>query len=194
MIEFKSSGFGQARIWLGELPDMASYRATKAFMQTVRTGPSKLSDASSAAIELYIPMGGFASYGLLGGRYLPSHGDKLEIRIHISAPDGPNVPNSLGMVTDDVRAGLPSEYVGGVMDGLRTSAATVGAGQLWITHACHGIVGSNISVFRSLGQALGRIMAIEQPESGELQDILNIVCGFNVISAQEITELPSARP
>lgn len=90
-----------------------------------------------------------SSYGLLGG-YLGATPSEP-----VAWPAGP-YPQSLAGGTDRVEFGLPKEYIPAIADL---------AGQLVVTVAAHGQVGSSLLVFRRLASVLLGFLIDGVPDS-----------------------------
>lgn len=153
--------FSTARIWVGQSPRTAEYKGQHAIEQVLPVGPAVFNEERIGAVELFIPKGGFAYYGLLGARWRPKAGNTLSIHVPLSGYEGMPVDGNLGTEADDVRAGLPEEYATGVLEGLCGEAIRLGAGEMVVTHAAHGKVGSNLVVFRWLGKDIGKSHAFK---------------------------------
>ena len=85
----------------------------------VNSGISRAASGTRlAAIELLVPHGARASYGLLGGHFEPRSDGQLTVNIYASSPNERCFADSLVSRIDEVRVGLPEEYVEGVLDGI----------------------------------------------------------------------------
>ena len=158
---------------------MAEYEGQHAIEQVLPVGPAVFNEERIGAVELFIPKGGFAYYGLLGARWRPKAGKTLSIHVPLSDYEGMPVDGNLGTEADDVRAGLPEEYATGVLEGLCGEAIRLGAGEMVVTHAAHGKVGSNLIVFRWLGKALVRVMLSQCSDGTEIPQILDDILKYD---------------
>jgi len=154
------------RIWIGELPE-ATYPPDRTSTislpaKTVWSGTPLL-----AAVELVVPRGPRIWYGLLGGRLEPRSSDKLTITLTISGHSGPVLTDTLAPSYDEVRVGLPGEYVEAVVAGFKSAAAATDAlvaGELTVNCAAHGLVGSSNAIFEHLGDILLKLFNNVEPE------------------------------
>jgi hypothetical protein len=162
--------FRQARVWIGELPD-AIYPPVDTLTHVVAAGRLPIRNGLTlATVEVFVPLGGRALYGLLGGRLKPTKGSHLSVQLSVSAPNEHSFPDSLAEKVDDVRVGLPAEYVQGVFDGIDLAKGelnTVAAGKLFIDCAAHGAIGSSSAIFKHLAAVLVKLFNIAQAESSD---------------------------
>jgi len=149
----------QARLWLGELPSELAFAAKDSAEQTIAAG-STVPAWARVALEVLLPRGPMAVYGALGLSFEPLPAGMIQLRVG-SSDEGKPVTNSLAGRLDEIRAGLPSEFVPKVLEGLSAGAHLVGLGpgSLSIVHAAAGAAGSNAWVFERLGRAAAVLLA-----------------------------------
>lgn len=152
--------FRQARVWIGELPN-AAYSPVDTVTHVIAAGRQPIPNGLTlATVEVFVPLGGRALYGLLGGHWRPTKGSHLSVELSVSAPNEHSFPDSLAEKVDDVRVGLPAEYAQGVFDGIDLAKGelnTVAAGELSIDCAAHGAVGSSSAIFKHLASVLVKL-------------------------------------
>jgi len=175
MITLQLAQHRKARIWLTELPD-ARVNPSDVSERSVQ-GVKPVTDGTHrAAIEILIPRGPRALYGLLGAELRPSKSGALVIRVVKSCTDGPPFPNSIALSSDDTRIGLPDEFSQAVVEGASNQIAKIGglgSGELVFDHAAHGLVGSAPIVFKWLAICL--VQFFREGESISQQQIANIL-------------------
>jgi hypothetical protein len=161
----------QARLWLGELPSELAF-AAKTQVERAIAGGSALPAWTSVALEVLLPRGPMAVYGALGIRFESSPGGAIQLRVG-SSDEGKPAASTLAGRLDQVRAGLPSEFVPSVLEGLSAGAHLVGLGpgSLAVLHAATGAAGSNAWVFERLGRAAAVLLAA--PEGTDWQSTLS---------------------
>lgn len=163
----------QARIWIGELPNLI-YPTTKFVERRLEARTSALTQVQQAAIEMIIPSAGRALYGLLGAEFAPDNSEQLLVKVAVSEKAESEVNWSLASSIDKVYSGLPSEYVDSVLDGLTSAGEILGAGELLLNCAAHGVVGSSPRVFRQLALTLVSLIA-SQGESVSEEELAVLV-------------------
>lgn len=158
--------FGKCRLWVDEaievgvVPDEVTERHVAAGLGNV--------DARTVAVEVYLPRGARVEYALLGMRYEPASGRDLVVRILVGEPRGCTYEQSLAGHVDEVYAGLPTEYVQGVLEATCEEATgRLGPGVLVVDQAAHGVVGSSLNLFEQLARLVVRL--IIDPHSSEEQ-------------------------
>ena len=174
MHEFELSRDRRARVWLDEAP-AAHFAASST--TTFRVMPKAVIKASWSivAVELRIPHGPVAPYALLGAECLASEGSDLQVVLLISS-NGPPYLNSLALMPDDVRVGLPAEYANAVKRGVESVATSGGAPtstSLRVRWAAHGLVGSSPRIFETVSGLLVQLMTL--PLNASKQDIVAVL-------------------
>ncbi len=138
------TGLPRVRVWRDEAPE-ASYVAGETLERSVSaTKRGCKTPSGSVAIEVWLPMGPRALFGLLGVRF-GGDGPACEIRVPVvKGLDGPRLADTIAASYDEVRVGLPDEYGQEVVDALARGAERVGlGGRLSVEHAAHSLVGSS---------------------------------------------------
>jgi hypothetical protein len=114
-------------------------------------------------------------YGLLGGRWQSENGSQVSVEVSVSTSNERLFPDSLASGTDEVRVGLPSEYIEGVLDGLDLARGetTLAAGKLSIDCAAHGAVGPSNGIYKHLAAVLVKLFNTvdAQPSDEELNNL-----------------------
>ncbi len=147
-------------VWLEELPDI-TYSVESVCERRYSVQRRENAREMRAAVELLLPRGGRAQYGLLGGSFELNNADQFVVQVALSRRDERRLDWSLASAIDDVRAGLPAEYAGGVLAGLIEGPAALGAGILRLDCAAHGAVGSSGDIFKQLAALLVDILALK---------------------------------
>lgn len=150
MRSFDLSRRRRVNVWLDEAPP-ADFTASSFVTQMVR--PNAVVEVSRriVAVELNIPHGPSASYGLLGAELVEAEVDGLEVVVSVNKVGFP-FQASLALKPDEVRVGLLDEYASAVASGVVRIAQSVGApmrASLKFRWAAHGLVGSSPSVFET---------------------------------------------
>lgn len=154
-------------VWLDELPEIR-YRAVRVHEQRYAAERQESADVRRAALEILVPRGGRAQYGLLGGEFEPATSDQFIVRLALSDRHERHIPWSLSARIDGVRAGIPTEYASGVIEDLAAGPAVLGAGVLRPDCGAHSAAGSSVLFFKRLAELLVRMLALKDhtmPES-----------------------------
>ncbi|MBA3465181.1 MAG: hypothetical protein H0T46_34945 [Deltaproteobacteria bacterium] len=86
-------------------------------------------------------------------------GRSLWVDVPFSEEDGRQWPDSLAGVVDDMRVGLPAEYVAVILDALSAAGARIlPPGTIRVVEAAHGLVGSSPSFFGKLACCIVELM------------------------------------
>jgi hypothetical protein len=159
----------KAKVWLGESPN-AGYSPTGFVRRTVSVGPAAAPVMRIAAVELMVPRGPRASYGLLGAELLDDGRPDGEVSVAVNRTGFP-MQDSLALMPDDVHIGLLDEYAGAVVSGVArvVSEGWRFQGDLTFRWAAHAAVGSSPDMFAELGALVARLLALAAiPSEGEL--------------------------
>jgi hypothetical protein len=170
-----SSAGGRIRVWVGEWPE-AEYEPTNLTQQTLIAQTSSITKVATVAVELARwQLGHPSTYGLLGAEFTPDDSGRLVIDLATSDDNGPPATWALASSrVEDVRIGLPQEYVPGVLKGLSGVEEVFGAGRMRIACAAHGVYGSSQVIFRWLTRANISLIASENQTPGE-EELLNLL-------------------
>ncbi len=179
MIELKLDPNKKARVWLGELPAVPPGPVER-IHEVIHAERTTSRQPGCAAVEAYVHMGPRVRWGLLGGRYISISGDQLDLQVDV-ARTGEEIDWPTASKSDVVRAGLPYEYVQGVIGGARAVEAgrLLGPGVLRFDCAAHAEAGSSISIFQQLAAVVVRLLLVrpEQPSEPELTELLRLELG-----------------
>lgn len=167
--------FNRARIWLDELPDW-KYEVAQVEEQHLPVCGRRKKGLRSAAIEMVLPVGPMAMYGALGATFLAEPGEDLRIQVLVSPNQGDLYLNTLVGKSDKVHAGLPKEYVKGLLSTVSSFQQTqlLGTGTVSFCRSLHGERGSSVRLFQMISTALIRLFCLENHSlsDGELFDLL----------------------
>jgi len=144
-----------------ELPD-ARVKSAKLTERYVRGDKAAFEEVRRSAIEILIPRGPRALYGLLAAELSPKESGSLVIRVAASDHAGRPFPDSIALSSEEARVGLPLEFSQAVFEGATGQIErTVGmcSGELVFDRAVHGLVGSAPIVFRWLAARLVQVLA-----------------------------------
>jgi hypothetical protein len=111
----------------------------------------------NAAIELMTPLGGMIRYALLGGQFTPDLSSVMDLSIRVAdTRTAAHFKGSLVESFDEVRVGLPSAFVDGVVQGMHMALAArnIVSGKFLIYCAAHAAAGSSIVAFRGVAESL----------------------------------------
>lgn len=153
--------FRRAHVWVGDLPN-ATYEPKSMISHTLAAGGRSGVAKRLAAVELFVPLGARSMYGLIGGEFHPGEGG-LMIQVNVSSHSERHLTDSLASNVDDVRVGLPDEYVSAVFSGINAARSELGeiaSGNLFINHAAHGVMCSSPAIYESLAIVLMKIFNI----------------------------------
>ena len=176
MIEVALRYHRKARVWLEGRPACLEVPpAELAFCASGYVQPCR----SSAAVELMIPRGAHVQYGLLGGTYYATSGDRLVLRAATVDEDGagcgPKYNDSLVQSLETPRVGLPRHLAEGAISGLKnrfSMQGSLGPGILSLDCAAFGSVGSSPVVFGHLASLLVSVMVAQEISPMLLDEVL----------------------
>jgi hypothetical protein len=173
MREIELGKYRKARVWRGELPP-SHLRADSKLFETLSASLPTLKE-QMGALEVLVPLGPRFMYGLIGGELRPGSDNELRIEIAVSKGNGTLFQNPLCGSLDQARIGLPSEYAKAVLSGIALAKEHGGiiAGQLAITHAAFGEIGSCEAVFKHLAAGLMRLLTFKSSEPSQ-QELINL--------------------
>jgi hypothetical protein len=165
----------KARIWLGELSEL-TYPVVEVLERTLEAGASSLPAVRRAAIEMFLPQGGYVMYGLLGAEVIPQRSGRLVAQVAVSGPAEQQLVWSLAGRIDDVRLGILREYSTSVLDGVSSTeeSRSLGSGVVRFDRAAHGAVGSSPWLFQRLSAAVVRLLPL-QAESLSDEDVAELL-------------------
>lgn len=133
--------------------------------------PAKISDFNEKrcrTIEIFVPKGGRAIYGMLGGCFEPDIGSKIDIKINVLNKVLVPYNKSLAAKVDDVHVGLPRDFANAVEKALRALVESdepqLNSGKLTISVSAHGAVGSSEFVYEKLTLLLHRLFSLSDSE------------------------------
>src|SRR5713226_8667543 len=100
MITLQLAQHRKARVWLNELPD-ARVKSAKFAEHSVPSGKPALERVRRAAVEILIPHGPRALYGLLGAELLSKESGTFVIRVAVSDDGCRPFPGSIALSSDE---------------------------------------------------------------------------------------------
>ncbi|WP_155630710.1 hypothetical protein [Burkholderia cepacia] len=115
-------------------------------------------------------------YGLIGGLWEPIDGDSFSVEIYVSSSSGRILPENLAGSNDEVRVGLPDEYVRGVVAGIDAACSQLSAvatGKLRINCAAHGLIGSSEAIYAEIATALVNLFHCADANMSD-QDLMSL--------------------
>jgi hypothetical protein len=159
----------KAKVWVGDQPG-AVYVTDRTVTHILEAKPSFTDTFHRGAVELYVPTGPRSIYGLLGAEFKHDKSNKVSIRVNVSSDRGPRVIGSLAEASDDVRIGLPEDYVEGVLRGVLLAQQQVEhllSGDVVFNCAAYGVKWSNKLIFSHLSSILLKILIMNNDEFSE---------------------------
>lgn len=165
---FELSRFRRANVWINEVPP-AEFMAVSIVRRTLKPKATINATSQKVGVEIYIPHGSKASYGVLGAELVESETDGLEIIVSVNNGGNPFRP-SLASKSDEVIVGLLDEYADAVIGGIIKAAEVVGAptnASLRFRWAAHGLVGSSHSIFESASAIVLQLLLLPKEPSDE---------------------------
>ena len=155
--------YRKARVWLDQLP--TTIFSPELVTQVNLPIVGRIAHAvSMVAIELSIPVGPRAMYGLLGARFESKQAGDLVVRIGSTSSEGAILSDNIAINSDVVRTGLPHEYLNGVSKGIQLAnleLARIGAGVLTINCAAYAKVSSCESVYTQVTRMLASLLSAD---------------------------------
>jgi hypothetical protein len=160
--------YRKGRVWFKELPGLLQ-QDTTVLQRSVAIDSSTSGISRAAALELFLPKGGRALYGLLGAEFIPNTTQTLEVRVEMVTESRVAVPWALASTIDQVYAGILDEYAEGVINGACSSKAlnTLGSGILSFRWGAHGMIGSSSGFFRRLSSNVISLLSLDTYEMSE---------------------------
>lgn len=169
MLDLSLSQHRRARVWLMEQLPARLVDGTP--LERVVPGGAKAEESiRMAAVEILIPKGGHALYGLLGAEITPASNRQILIRVTTSGDCEPPFHDSIAFAFEDARIGLPAEYAESVFRGALRTCAQIGKpfmGNLDFNCAAHGSVGSCSLIFEWLAAVVTSILSGSEQGSRE---------------------------
>lgn len=153
--------FGRARVWLDECPVHA--RAARSWLRSgVLASGSERVLTTPLCVEVWVPRGGRAEYGLLGGAFTPNQIPGVTVEVTCDGAREERWDGSLGASIDDVRIGLIGEYAEPLLETLSARLTNrFPAGVLRLTCAAHGRAGSSARFFSQLAAVWTDLMRVD---------------------------------
>lgn len=173
MITLNLAHHRKARVWLKELPDLI-YPVTEVIERKINGKASTLIEARCAVVEMVIPTGGRLIYAILGAEFKPDFSDQFCVKVSVSTENGQQIDWSLVDGVDEVRLGLPSEYVGSILEEISSLEKILGSGVLHFKYAAHSRVGSSPRIFRQLAGVVAKLLA-HSPERLSEEELAKII-------------------
>lgn len=156
----------RARVWQGELPEIA-YAGLRIVEHVVNADRNVVAQPMSGAVEVFFPRGASFHTGLLGARFTPDESGSLRMRLKLVDPAIKDIVDwALAAGVDSVHPGLPPYLVSAVVAGVTTSQdhRSLGSGELYVDCAAFGEVGSAERIFEQLANAVICVCAHHEEE------------------------------
>ena len=158
----------RVNVWLDDAPP-ADFTASSSVTQVVKSKVVVAATRRVAGLEISIPHGPRASYGLLGAELVQANVDGLEVIVSVNKVGFP-LQGSLALMPDEVTVGLLDEYAHAVVSGVVKVAESSGVpsgARLRFRWAAHGIVGSSPSVFEKASGLVVRLLMLPKSTTDE---------------------------
>jgi hypothetical protein len=171
----------KARVWVNERATVG-YETDGALGGMARPSARELNGGLMVAVEVLLPRGARAEYGLLGIQFVADTSMRLHCEVAFSAGmNGQLWPDSLAAKLDHVRLGLPKEYASAVLASLLAAVeGRMPSGVVRITDSAHGLVGSSPDLFGRLAAAtveLALLQGAEFPNDEAVKLLRRILIG-----------------
>lgn len=111
-------------------------------------------------------------YGLVGGQFESDEENCLTIDIDVSSSSERLFVDSLASKVDEVRVGLPDEYVAAFHSGIdiaQSEHSAVTSGTLLINCGAHGVMGSNKEIYKNLAIVLFKLFNSASADSSDAE-------------------------
>lgn len=156
----------RVKVWIDEAPP-ADFTPASVVTRVVKPKVIVEATRTTVGIEVNIPHGPKASYGLLGAELVEANVDGLEVVVSVNKVGFP-FQEALALKPDDVRVGLLDEYANAVVAGVVKVAESSGIptrASLRFRWAAHGLVGSSPSVFEKVSGLVMRLFTLPKGAS-----------------------------
>jgi hypothetical protein len=160
----------RARIWTEELPRIP-IAIDQMVSLSIPVSRHSLALPKIAAVEVIVPLGARAMYGLLGGSITPAYSDLLRIDVALTDGNGELLLDTLAPPGEEVRAGLPHEFSGAVLDAIALAQQRMPdlpSGHLTIDCAAYAAVSSSSRMFQHLFHILLQVITYEEELTDEV--------------------------
>lgn len=162
--------FGKGRLWVDEDVE-AGYSPIRVLERHLLASRASKVEGRVVAVEVYLPRGARAEYGLIGMRYEPTPGRELLVRVLVGDAQTRKYEASLAGQVDEVRVGLPAEYAQAVLEATCDEASEgLAPGIVTIDRAAHGRVGSSMLLFDQLARLVVRVLAAPVPSEDQIRN------------------------
>jgi hypothetical protein len=175
MQQINSEFNGKARIWKESFPNLI-YPTVNIVEKVVRTNLEAVFERKQVAIEILIPVGGRFLYGFLGVVFKPDCSGKLLLQVPVSTDTEKIFEDSIAAHLDQVRLGLPNEYVQSVIDSALfhldkyKSVEILGSGTLCFEPAAHGELSSSKRFFWDITGVLVQLLVFNRVDTDHNSD------------------------
>ncbi len=166
MISLDIGKHSKARVWVGELPILSPKLIEESVTMEVKR--TTITRQKLAAIELLIPQGGKTGFGLLGAEFTPDRAStQLLLKLNVVESNSSLIDWSLASSVDNVRSGLPNEFVDSVIQGVQETKDVIGSGILHFKCAAVGEVGSSPHIFWQMARIIVNLLHLPEDSTFE---------------------------
>lgn len=172
MRTFSLRRHARARVWIDEA-STAAYSPHDVAKRTVPAG-TRRTTCPSVTIEMLVPMGGMAGYGLLGVLVSPGiEGKVVQLDVPWCGADTTPWHSPLVLTSEQARIGIPQDLAEAVIAGLdQGSRSRLAPSTVRVVEAVHGMVGSSPIVMSWLGRTAIEILLISDHSDEALTALL----------------------
>ena len=175
MQQINSEYNGKARLWKESVPKLI-YPTIDTIEQVLCTDLPKISGEKQVALEVMIPVGGRFLYGFLGAVFKPSASEQFLLQIPVSTDSEKIFADSIAADLDQIRFGLPNEYVQSVIDSAMfhlhkyQGIKILGSGTLCFEPAAHGELSSSKRFFGDIVAVLVQLLVLNRVDTDNNSD------------------------
>lgn len=163
----------KCNLWINERPNI-EYKCLKELNEVIVKDNWLMWDSVSYMIEIYLKQRHSSNYALLGMSYEHDDVNKLKIKVNSSGEDGEIIENTLVFKSDEVHAGIPSEYSEEVLKRAKIFLNSVdcSSGTIIFDIGGHGYIGSSSAIFGTASEILLKLLINNKDDIRKIEKIV----------------------
>lgn len=161
--------YRKGKLWKNQMPNIES-TVIEILRKSIYETERIQWESSNIALELLLAPREVSNYALLGATYIPNGGEKLEIRVKVSAGDDKLFEDAIALSCDEVHVGIPKDYAEAIVNATEKTIREIKSfspGVLEFSIGAHGYVGSSKLIFSKITDIILKIMSKNPSEFSE---------------------------